>query len=66
MFGFSRGGFILNMVVSLLRVYGVIHKDNSELVSYAIRMLNALDTRSQSKNKSERVAYFASALSVVR
>jgi uncharacterized protein (DUF2235 family) len=43
MFGFSRGAYTVRAVASLLHMYGLIRKGNDALVSYAIRMLTAID-----------------------
>ena len=42
LFGFSRGAYTVRAVASLLRMYGLIAKDNEPLVPYAIRMLMAI------------------------
>lgn len=43
LFGFSRGAYTVRVVASLLRMYGLLPKDNEPLVPYAIRMMTATD-----------------------
>lgn len=39
LFGFSRGAYTVRAVCSLLKLYGLIRRDNESLVPYAIRLL---------------------------
>src|SRR6516225_1852858 len=43
LFGFSRGAYTARAVCSLLRMYGLIHPGNDPLVSYAARMMMAIE-----------------------
>ena len=62
LFGFSRGAYTARAVASLLRMYGLLARGNEPLVSYAIRMLcavNKLDERTRSDGKRARKAQTA-------
>src|SRR5882724_7569887 len=43
LFGFSRGAYTVRAVCSLLRLYGLIRKDNESLVPYATRLLMGIE-----------------------
>ena len=43
LFGFSRGAYTVRAVCSLLRLYGLIRKDNESLVAYATRLLMGIE-----------------------
>lgn len=43
LFGFSRGAYTVRAVASLLKMYGLIQKDNESLVPYATRLLMGID-----------------------
>ncbi len=61
LFGFSRGAYTVRAVASLLRMYGLIPKDNEPLVPYAIRMLmaiHAIDSEGGSESP-EAESYFS-------
>lgn len=42
LFGFSRGAYTARAIASLLRMYGLLPKDNARLAVYAIRMMWAI------------------------
>jgi len=52
LFGFSRGAYTVRAVASMLRMYGLIRDGNEPLVSYAIRMLTAVNKRSQKNSEN--------------
>jgi uncharacterized protein (DUF2235 family) len=60
LFGFSRGAYTVRAVASLLRMYGLIPKDNEPLVPYAIRMLMAIHTIESEGGveSAEEISYF--------
>jgi uncharacterized protein (DUF2235 family) len=43
LFGFSRGAYTVRAVCSLLKLYGLIRRDNESLVPYATRLLAGID-----------------------
>jgi uncharacterized protein (DUF2235 family) len=43
LFGFSRGAYTARAVCSLLKLYGLIRKDNESLVPYATRLLMGIE-----------------------
>jgi uncharacterized protein (DUF2235 family) len=51
LFGFSRGAYTVRAVASLLKMYGLIERDNESLVPYAIRLLMGID---RAKTTDER------------
>jgi uncharacterized protein (DUF2235 family) len=60
LFGFSRGAYTVRALASLLHMYGLISSGNEPLVSYAIRMLTAiqrLDAKTNSGSE-EKDRYF--------
>lgn len=59
LFGFSRGAYTARAVASLLRMYGLIPRDNEPLVPYAIRMLMAIHAIDQGAGTSgDEANYF--------
>jgi uncharacterized protein (DUF2235 family) len=42
LFGFSRGAYTARAVASLLRMYGLVPRDNERLVPYAVRLMWAI------------------------
>jgi uncharacterized protein (DUF2235 family) len=65
LFGFSRGAYTVRAVCSLLKMYGLIHRDNEPLVPYAIRMLMGIN-RAESddvRSRFELAKQFTSTLS---
>jgi uncharacterized protein (DUF2235 family) len=56
LFGFSRGAFTVRAVASLIRMYGMVRKDNEALVPYAIRMLVGIQRAG--KKPEAKAAYF--------
>ena len=57
LFGFSRGAYTVRAVCSLLRLYGLIRKDNESLVPYATRLLMGIE---QSEGDPGAVAQYFS------
>jgi uncharacterized protein (DUF2235 family) len=55
LFGFSRGAYTVRAVGSLLRMYGLIHKDNESLVPYATRLMMGID-RAEADHGEQRQA----------
>jgi uncharacterized protein (DUF2235 family) len=47
LFGFSRGAYTVRAVASLVKLYGLLRRDNEALVPYAIRMLRGIDRASK-------------------
>jgi uncharacterized protein (DUF2235 family) len=60
LFGFSRGAYTVRAVSSLLKMYGLILKDNESLVPYATRLLMGIDRSkpTDSQNKQTIHQYF--------
>ncbi|EIM30452.1 DUF2235 domain-containing protein [Microvirga lotononidis] len=56
LFGFSRGAYTVRAVASLLRMYGLLHRDAEDLVPYAIRYLMAASEDTSSFAKAFRTA----------
>lgn len=60
LFGFSRGAYTVRSVASLLRMYGLIRRDNEPLVPYAIRMLMSIERSQTRAVQSKAISrYFA-------
>jgi len=55
LFGFSRGAYTVRAVASLLKMYGLIQKDNESLVPCATRLLMGID-RSKTMDERHRLA----------
>jgi uncharacterized protein (DUF2235 family) len=54
-FGFSRGSYTVKAVCSLLKMYGLIRRDNEALVPYATRLMMGID-RARRGNQSHHEA----------
>jgi uncharacterized protein (DUF2235 family) len=58
LFGFSRGAYTVRAVASLLKMYGLIRKNNESLVPYATRLLMGAEQAHSAKERQEVGKYF--------
>jgi uncharacterized protein (DUF2235 family) len=57
LFGFSRGAYTVRAVASLLKMYGLIRKDNESMVPYATRLMLGID-RDRNQHGGGEIDYF--------
>lgn len=57
-FGFSRGAYTVRAVASLLKMYGLIRRNNEPLVPYATRLLMGAELAKSAKQRQEVGKYF--------
>jgi uncharacterized protein (DUF2235 family) len=58
LFGFSRGAYTVRAVASLLKLYGLIRRNNEPLVPYATRLLMGAELAKSAKQHEEVRKYF--------